>query len=206
MPRSLLLSLLLGAALAAGCEAADDAGAADGGTVTGGDAGGPATDGAGTGGGGGSDTGTAPGTDDLPGAGDPGTTGPPELTVGTNVTGKNTPADFTALADGDPLRVELGFQGAYMVVLAFKAKGLPKGKVDVAASLVSGATTLGQIKLKGKTPAPGGNGFTYYYNLFVITEGFDPWLGEPATARVVVSEPGGEPIAEASVTGPLTGP
>lgn len=126
--------------------------------------------------------------------------------LGTNVTGKNTPSAFTPIDDGGDIQVELGFQGAYMVVLAFRSRGYATKKLTVRASIGAGGKTLGAITLKGKTSINAPNGWSYYYNLFVITEGWEDLVDGPATATVTLEDGDGAVIVSESIKGTLRAP
>lgn len=191
----LLIALALGA-----CERGvipEDAGAQAGSTGQGlgGDTSDPEGDGAG-------------GADTVVGEDAPVDAAAPEaaLEVGTNVTGKNTPSAFTPLPEGADIQVELGFQGAYMVVLAFRSRGYPTKKLTVRGSVGASGKTLGAIALKGKTTMKAPDGWSYFYNLFVITEGWEELIDGPATATVTLEDGDGAVLVSRSVKGTLRGP
>tara|TARA_B100000530_G_C15854329_1_gene446632 strand:+ start:58 stop:657 length:600 start_codon:yes stop_codon:yes gene_type:complete len=92
----------------------------------------------------------------------------PLFELGTNVTGANTPDSFSPLLDGDELNIELGFQGLWMVVLAFRTRDIFKGKVTIIARIRVDDELQGEIGLAKQTLIAGGNGLDYYYNLFLV--------------------------------------
>ena len=92
----------------------------------------------------------------------------PVFELGTNVTGANTPDSFTPLVDGDALNIELGFQGLWMVVLAFRTRDMFQGKVTIIARIRVDDELQGEIGLAKQTLIAGGNGLDYYYNLFLV--------------------------------------
>lgn len=154
------LSLVL--ALSPGCDSG--AGTVDG---SGGSA---ATGGGGTAGGGGG--GEAGGGGVAPDAAEPEDVPQvdPEFVLGVNKTGENKPAFFTDLPDEGELNIEFGPQGLWMVVLAFKTRGifasdaklLMNGRVDV------GGIPQGELALAKQKLVPGGDGWDYYYNFFLV--------------------------------------
>lgn len=212
MPRPLLLSLALGVALAA-CDrgvigedattgAAGDTAAAAPAADIGADAAAGEDAAAGA-----ADT-TAAATDATGGTGGTGagTGTAAAFEIGWNETGKNTPSAFHALTDGDDLHIELGFQGAYMVVLAFRSKGHPTTALTVRASVEAAGTKLGSITLKGKSSLKGPDGWSYFYNLFVITEGWEALADGPGSATVSIETADGKSLASHTITGTIRPP
>ena len=82
----------------------------------------------------------------------------PVFEIGTNVTGANTPDSFTPLIDGDELNIELGFQGLWMVVLAFRFRDLLQGQLTIITRIAVDGTVLGELGLAKQKVHPGGNG------------------------------------------------
>ncbi len=135
--------------------------------------------------------------------------GPPELEVGTHEAGENSPAAFTVLEDGSPLQVVLGFQGAYMVVLGLRVRGDVPCHLRLAASLtaVEDGTVLAKFKYKKPKPfTPGGDGWIYIYNLFVVVEDWEPWVGKNVTVHAEVLTEGGDVLATVDRVVLLQGP
>jgi len=95
----------------------------------------------------------------------------PELVLGTNITGQNTPATFTPLAPGDALAIEFGPQGLWMVVLAFKTRGMLETRgLFLSAEILVGAASQGKLQLEGQRTNVGGDGWEYYYNFFLVVD------------------------------------
>jgi len=92
----------------------------------------------------------------------------PLFELGTNVTGANTPDSFSPLIDGDELYIELGFQGLWMVVLAFRTRGIFPGKVTIITRISADDVVQGELGLAKQTLHAGGAGLDYYYNLFLV--------------------------------------
>ena len=114
---------------------------------------------------------------------------PPEpfFEVGTNVTGANTPDSFSPLVNGDELNIELGFQGLWMVVLAFRTRDLFQGKVTIIARITVDDEPQGEIGLAKQKLIPGGNDVDYYYNLFLVV--MDPQVsGSEALIKLTVQD------------------
>jgi hypothetical protein len=114
---------------------------------------------------------------------------PPEadFVLGFNETGKNQPGAFTELPEGGDLFVELGAQGLWMVVLAFKTYGHFDGKVIIRATLSVGGESQGELALAKQKLVPGGDGWDYYYNFFLIVP--DPALaGQQAMVTMKVQD------------------
>ena len=74
----------------------------------------------------------------------------PVFELGTNITGKSTPEYYKALPEGAEINVELGPQGLWMVVLAFRTKNLLKppmvlgGRVELEGALLLELDVLGR--------------------------------------------------------------
>lgn len=101
---------------------------------------------------------------------DPGVVESPDqaFVLGVNVTGKNTPEFFTELDEGGELFVELGAQGLWMVVLAFKTYGYFDAKVIIRAWIEVDSIREGELALAKQKLLPGGDGWDYYYNFFLV--------------------------------------
>ena len=107
--------------------------------------------------------------------------------IGVNETGKNTPDSFEELPEGGELLVELGAQGLWMVVLAFRTYGYFDAKVIIRATIEVGGESQGELALAKQKLAPGGDGWDYYYNFFLVVP--DPALaGEEALIRMRVED------------------
>lgn len=109
------------------------------------------------------------------------------FTLGVNVTGKNTPAFFEVLPEGGDLVVELGAQGLWMVVLAFKTHGYFDGRVLIRAWIDVNGERQGELALAKQKLLPGGDGWDYYYNFFLVVP--DPALaGHEAVVTMQVED------------------
>lgn len=100
---------------------------------------------------------------------------PGEFVLGTNVVGANDPTSFSALSEGDALEVQIGFQGLWMVVLAFKTRDMFDGELFLSAELMVGEASQGTLSLAGQKPTAGPGGWFYYYNFFLVVN--DPGVG-----------------------------
>lgn len=124
------------------------------------------------------DTGDAApdGVGDTGGDALPEDTGPDEvLILGINETGYNHPGSFSDLPEDSELHIELGSQGLWMVVLAFKTRGIFHGKVVVSGEVKVDGENEGALILAKQKLSPGGDGFHYYYNFFLVI--LDPSVG-----------------------------
>ncbi len=92
----------------------------------------------------------------------------PVFVLGTNITGKSTPDTFSPIAADSELNVELGPQGLWMVVLAFKTRGTLEPPLLLSGRVVIGGKSLGELKLGKQKLVLGGDGFDYYYNFFLV--------------------------------------
>ena len=119
----------------------------------------------------------------------------PLFEFGVNVTGTNTPEYFSPLADGDELGIELGFQGLWMVVLAFRTRVIFTGQLTIITSIRVGEDKQGELGLARQKLIPGGDGLGYYYNLFLVVK--DPAVaGQQAEVTLDVTDGDGHEIVE----------
>ena len=126
----------------------------------------------------------------------------PTLQIGTQEFGKTTPSAFVPLQDGDDLRVVLGFQGSYMVVVAFRTRGIPQAATGVTFAVRLEAAGDVRAKLaynKPKTLLDGGDGFAYFYNVPLVTEDWEAYADAEGTLTVDLADPDGTPLATAAV-------
>jgi len=120
----------------------------------------------------------------------------PVFEIGTNLTGANTPDSFALLHDGDELEVELGFQGLWMVVLAFRTRDIFQGTLTIITRIKADGVTQGELGMGKQKLHPGGNDLDYYYNLFLVV--LDPSVGGlPAQITLSVTDEAGTEVEEA---------
>jgi hypothetical protein len=108
---------------------------------------------------------------DLSGDGDATVDVPPEpaLVLGVNEVLVKHPSAFTALEDGDQLEIELGgFNGLWMLVLAFRTRGYFPERVIVFADITVNGEELSSLSLSKQSLVPGDDGWDYYYDFFLI--------------------------------------
>ena len=111
----------------------------------------------------------------------------PTLQVGVNPTGAEDTTLFEPLAEGAELAIEFGFQGLWMVVLAFQSEGL-EGRVTVVARVRTEANVvLGEFGLAKQVLMEAQDGYGYYLNLFLIVEGIDA-VGQKAWVELEVED------------------
>ena len=93
----------------------------------------------------------------------------PALVLGVNEVLQNHPSAFTPLEDGDQLEIELGgFNGLWMMVIAFKTRGYFPERVIVFADVSVDGKEISSLSLSKQSLKPGGDGWDYYYDLFLI--------------------------------------
>ena len=127
----------------------------------------------------------------------------PGFELGSNPQGANSPSAFTPLADGDPLEIVFGPQGLWMVVLAFRTRGLLDGPLALEADIATSRGPLGRLSLVGQPTFAGPEGWLYHYNFFLVVE--DPTTaGLEATVRFSAVDAGGARV-DLSHTVALTG-
>jgi hypothetical protein len=122
-----------------------------------------------------------------------------ELILGVNVTGEMEAQSFTALDEGDPLQVELGFQGSWMVVLAFRTRNHPLPLfLDVEAQLFVDGLERASAYYTSKTLESEFDGYDYFYNVFVVTSDFAEYVHSEATVALTLYDLSGAPLLETS--------
>lgn len=128
--------------------------------------------------------------------------------IGTNVVSMNTPDSYTAMTDGSAVPFVYGVQGSWMVVLAFRTHDMFDGMFDVRASISIDGVDSGDIWLEGQETFPGGDGWDYYYNLFLPIPDEPPAEGTPMHLTLSVEDMAGTTaeLAYDVVAGPADGP
>lgn len=113
--------------------------------------------------------------------------------LGTNTTGKSTPQYYQPLPAGAKINVELGPQGLWMVVLAFRTQAMLKPPLILGGKVEMDGALLGELKLGKQKLLPGPGGDSYYYNFFLVVapEGVD---GREATIHFTASDADGEKV------------
>ena len=128
---------------------------------------------------------------------------------GWNVVSENTPDSVTLLDDGEEIPFVFGVQGSWMVVLAFRTRDLFEEPFDIQAEITLDGVDAGDIWLADQETFPGGDGWNYYYNLFLPIDDQPPERGTPVGIVMRILTADGETIAEeefAMLAGPADGP
>ena len=114
----------------------------------------------------------------------------PPFVLGVNITGQSVPNSFSELPEGNELLVEYGPQGLWMVVLAFKTKGLFEEPLLIKASVESQGMLQGEFTMTGQELLPGPGGYAYFYNFFLVVS--DPQVaGSPGIITLSVTDDAG---------------
>lgn len=119
-----------------------------------------------------------------------------EFEIGTNSASQ---ADsFVPLIEGEEVPLVWGVQGSWMVVLAFRTHDLFEGMFDVRANISIDGVESGVIWLEFQETFPGGDGWDYYYNLFLAIDVIEPPpRGTPARIEMSVIDENETMAAEA---------
>lgn len=142
-------------------------------------------------------------TSDMSATDTPDTTAQPDMggtvpiemfEIGSNTVEDATPAGFAPMADGTAVPFDFGPQGSWMVVLAFRDQDILEGEFDVRASIEIDGTAEGEIWLEFQETFPGGDGWDYYFNLFLPISGDPPAEGTPMVIQLSVLD-GDETLA-----------
>lgn len=119
----------------------------------------------------------------------------PEFVLGINVTGTNQPEFFDPLPEGGELNVELGPQGLWMVVLAFKTRHLLEPPVQIITSIHVDGVQQGKLGLAKQKLQYGGDGYDYFYNLYLVVD--DPSVaGQAGQVEIEVQDDQGGYVLE----------
>jgi hypothetical protein len=106
---------------------------------------------------------------------------------------------FTALEEGDALQVELGFQGSWMVVLAFRTRNHPLPLLlDVETRLLVDGEERASTHYRAKKLESEADGYDYFYNVFVVTCDFADYVGSEATVALTLYSLAGETLLEST--------
>jgi len=128
----------------------------------------------------------------------------PLFVIGTNPTGLEDPTQFTPLVEGGELEIEFGFQGLWMVVLAFKTHRGLEGLVTLFAKVSTADETLGEFGIAKQVLTHADDGFDYYLNLFLVLKDTGPdHAGKEAWVEVSAEDGDGERV-EGSIRVMLT--
>src|SRR5690606_37283120 len=123
-----------------------------------------------------------------------------EFYVGVNTVFETEPMFFTQIDDNAEIPVTQGFQGTWMVVVAFKTRALLSGNLSIDASIELDGMPAGSLSLDQQVPLPGNDGYDYYYNYFVDMGLFEPpMMGLPLTIHLTVSDDLGVMVDETRV-------
>lgn len=111
--------------------------------------------------------------------------------IGTNPLQMGNPENFTVVQPGSQVPLVWGVQGSWMVILAFRERDMFAETFDVRAEMSIDGVDSGNIWLEQQESFPGGDGWNYYYNLFLALSIDEPAAqGTPAeiTMRVTDAE------------------
>ena len=107
----------------------------------------------------------------------------PTFELGSNETGKATPKDFAAIAEGGAMEVVKGPQGLWMVVLAFRTCGLYTPPLVLRARIATlDQAAQGKLDVAKQKLNPSGDGLQYYYNFWLVVD--KPEAADGKQARI----------------------
>ncbi len=132
-----------------------------------------------------------------------------EFEIGTNTVNEANRDSFTLMTDGAEVPLVWGVQGSWMVVLSFRSQNLIEETFEVVADIAIDGDDVGEVWLTGQETFPGGDGWDYYYNLFLAIDLADPPpRGTPAHIRMSVTDEHGTTAEQAHdvVIGSAEGP
>lgn len=119
----------------------------------------------------------------------------PVFVLGINETAKVGAEYFSELVDGGELVIEYGPQGLWMVVLAFKTRNVFEPPLQIIAKVEVGGVEQGLLGLGKQKLQYGGDGFDYFYNLYLVVD--DPTVtGQAGLVSVEVTDDHGGSVVE----------
>jgi hypothetical protein len=135
---------------------------------------------------------TAGGTHDAVGGG---------LTVqaGTNPVSAKEAGAFHHLVTGDELTIEWGFQGFMMIVLAARANAPGPQPIWMSSALTLDGEVVASARIREKALVPGGDGWYYSFDHFVLTPDPDPWIMKDLVLSVALEDDAGVLLGESTV-------
>lgn len=92
----------------------------------------------------------------------------PTLVIGTNAPGSDEPDAFVPLTDGALLDIVVGFQGAWMVVLALETSLAADLPVAITMTLRSAEEVLGHFTVSEQALVAGDSGDAYYLDFYLV--------------------------------------
>lgn len=87
--------------------------------------------------------------------------------IGTNPVEEDTPETFTPFEDEGDACIVKGTQGWWMILAAFKTRGVFEGKVLIQGSIEQDGEVLVENGFDKQTLEEGGDGFSYFFNYFL---------------------------------------
>lgn len=112
--------------------------------------------------------------------------------IGTNCVEDATPQGFLPITEGGEVPLTWGVQGSWMVVMAFRTHDMFEGVFDVRAEITIDGRKVGEIWYEAQESFPGGDGWDYYYSLFLAIDLSDPPpRGTPAHVVMTVTDEDG---------------
>ncbi len=119
----------------------------------------------------------------------------PLFVLGVNETAKVAPQYFSELPEGEELLIEYGPQGLWMVVLAFKTRNIFEPPLQIIAKVDVGGVEQGLLGLGKQKLQIGGDGFDYFYNLYLVVD--DPTVtGQAGLVTIEVTDDHGGAVTE----------
>ncbi len=110
--------------------------------------------------------------------------------IGTNPLNEANPDGFMPFSEGTAVPFVYGVQGSWMVVLAFRTDMI-EGMFEVRANITIDGVESGNIWLEQQQTFPGGDGWDYYYSLFLAIDGEPPPEGTPVHIGMTVTDENG---------------
>lgn len=142
----------------------------------------------------------APGEPGADAAGTDAAAGGAVVQIGVNPVGVQTPQAFHLLEPGDEVLVEWGFQGFQMIVLAARTDQPGTEPIWMSSTFTLDGEVVASARIRDAGLEPGGDGWYYAFDHFVITAEPDPWLAKDLELTVALEDDGGAVLGEASVT------
>lgn len=122
-----------------------------------------------------------------------------QFEIGTNPVSQANAEGFKPMNEGVEVPITWGVQGSWMVVLAFRSQEMFEGLFDVRANITIDGVDKGEIWLESQETFPGGDGWDYYFNMFLALDidGDPPPRGTPAHITMSVTDENGTTAEQA---------
>ncbi len=130
----------------------------------------------------------------------------PLMTIGTHDLGSTEPEDFVEVQPDQTLPVVYGPQGSYMIILALRVDHWQKSEATIVVRLVDGEDVVASLYYPDNALDLISDNAYLAFNLFVITNDWENYVGVPLLLEVSLINELEEPLAAVSMNIQLDSP